>query len=155
MRCDTRFRAVLEGCAAPRAGDGGTWITASMIDAYDRLHQQGLAHSVETWIDGTLAGGLYGVSIGRVFFGESMFAREPDASKIALVHLVLQLDRWGFGVIDCQMQTAHLARFGAREIGRSTFRRLVEQHVDEPAPGAPWQLDPDLTAAVRARAPGG
>lgn len=149
IRCDTRFRAVLDGCAAPRSDDGGTWITASMIEAYDRLHAQGFAHSVETWIDGALAGGLYGVSIGRVFFGESMFSREPDASKIALIHLVLQLRRWEFGLIDCQMRTSHLARFGAREIGRSTFVRLVNRHVDQPAPAVPWRFDADLASSIQ------
>ncbi len=127
MRVDTAFREVIEACSAPRDGAHGTWITPAMIDAYCTLHEQGHAHSVETWIDGRLAGGLYGIALGRVFFGESMFTRVPDASKIAFVHLVRQLDCWGFGLIDCQMRTDHLASFGAREIPRTDFAaRLVE-----------------------------
>ena len=120
VRVDCAFQAVMSACAqAPRDGQNGTWITGEMIDAYCKLHQQGIAHSVETWMDGELAGGLYGIAIGRAFYGESMFARASDASKIAFVHLVRQLQRWQFGIIDCQMRTEHFARFGAREIPRS------------------------------------
>ena len=106
----------MRGCAAPRPGQGGTWISRRDARRLPRLHELGYAHSVEAWIDGELAGGLYGVAIGRVFFGESMFARAPDASKIALVGLVRRLAADGFGLIDCQMHTAHLASLGAREI---------------------------------------
>src|SRR5687767_5187728 len=116
VTADTAFEEVIRGCAEPRRGHDGTWITEEMIAAYVRLHRAGHAHSVETWIEGRLAGGLYGVALGRMYYGESMFTRVPDASKIALVHLVRQLERSGFGMIDCQMATAHLARFGAREI---------------------------------------
>ncbi|PIX75635.1 MAG: leucyl/phenylalanyl-tRNA--protein transferase [Rhodocyclales bacterium CG_4_10_14_3_um_filter_68_10] len=119
---DTAFAEVIAGCAnAPRRGQNGTWISAEMQSAYLRLHRMGHAHSVETWIDGELAGGLYGVAIGRVFFGESMFSRAADASKIAAAHLARILERRGFAVIDCQMSTAHLASLGAREIARSQF----------------------------------
>ena len=100
VRTDTAFEAVIRACAAPRAGQEGTWITEDMVAAYTRLHDAGHAHSVETWIGGELAGGLYGVAIGRAFFGESMFTAVPDASKIALAHLVRQLERLGFGMID-------------------------------------------------------
>lgn len=127
VRVDTAFREVITACSGPRDGQPGTWITPAMIDAYCTLHERGHAHSVETWIDGHLAGGLYGIALGRAFFGESMFTRVPDASKIAFVHLARQLDQWGFGLIDCQMRTDHLASFGAREIARADFAaRLVE-----------------------------
>jgi leucyl/phenylalanyl-tRNA--protein transferase len=119
-----------------------------MTTAYAALHRAGYAHSVETWMDGSLAGGLYGVAIGRAFFGESMFARVADASKLALVYLVAQLRRWGFGVIDCQMKTAHLATMGAREIPRASFVSQLAALVGAPEPQAPWRFDPDLAAEV-------
>ena len=118
VRLDTSFSQVMQGCAQPRNGQSGTWISPMMTDAYTRLHEMGVAHSAETWIDGKLAGGLYGVALGRMFYGESMFTEVTDASKIAFVHMVWQLKRWGFGLIDCQMKTAHLETFGAREIRR-------------------------------------
>jgi leucyl/phenylalanyl-tRNA--protein transferase len=107
-----------------------------MVAAYTSLHQLGCAHSIENWQDGELVGGLYGVALGRVFYGESMFAKVDDASKIAFVHLVRKLQQWGFQVIDCQMNTAHLARFGAREIPRADFMRILQHNVD--VPNAPW-----------------
>jgi leucyl/phenylalanyl-tRNA--protein transferase len=116
-----------------------------MAEAYLRLHRSGHAHSVETWIDGTLAGGLYGVALGGMFYGESMFARAPDASKIALTHLVRQLAHWNYGMIDCQMKTALLARFGAREIPRSEFVRKLAKLVNYPRTGRTWSLDDDLS----------
>jgi len=125
VRLDSVFADVIEGCAAPRSDGGGTWISAEMQAAYLRLHRLGHAHSVETWVksagEETLAGGLYGVAIGRVFYGESMFSRVSNASKIALAHLCRLLERRGFVVIDCQMNTAHLASLGAREIPRQEF----------------------------------
>src|SRR5262245_53766187 len=114
VRFDTAFTAVMRGCAAPRPGQGGTWIGPEMRAAYRRLHDLGYAHSAETWIDGELAGGLYGVALGGAFFGESMFTRTRDASKMALVGLVRRLAAEGFGLIDCQMHTAHLESLGAR-----------------------------------------
>jgi leucyl/phenylalanyl-tRNA---protein transferase len=135
---------VIRGCAAPRPGHDGTWITDDMLAAYVRLHRAGYAHSVETWIDGQLAGGLYGVALGRMYYGESMFTRVPDASKIALVHLVRHVERLGIGIIDCQMATAHLARFGAREIPRASFVRKLEELVNYPRPARKWRLDDDL-----------
>lgn len=144
IRCDSAFDAVVRGCAAPRAGQSGTWITEEMIAAYGALHCQGLAHSVETWIDGELVGGLYGIALGRMFYGESMFARATDASKIALAHLVKQLARWNFGMIDCQMQTGHLASFGAREIPRAEFTRSLRELVNYPQSPAVWRFDNDL-----------
>lgn len=144
IRVDTAFGRVMTGCAAPRAGEGGTWISPEMIAAYTQLHELGVAHSVETWINGELAGGLYGIALGRAFYGESMFTQVPDASKIAFVHLVRQLQRWGFGVIDCQMNTAHLARFGAREIPRADFIAQLNNLVNLPAVPTPWRFDHDL-----------
>jgi leucyl/phenylalanyl-tRNA--protein transferase len=144
IRVDSAFTEVMHGCALPRSDGAGTWITQDMIDAYYRLHQLGYAHSIETWIDGKLAGGLYGMAIGRAFFGESMFARVSDASKIAFAHLVHQLARWQFGMIDCQMNTAHLARFGAREIPRSEFSQNLTELVNYPSTTISWQFEDDL-----------
>lgn len=128
VRFDTAFRAVMESCAGtPRIDQDGTWIVPEMVEAYCDLHEQGYAHSVETWVDGKLAGGLYGVAIGGMFYGESMFHHATDASKIALVHLVRRLSGQGCGMIDCQMHTPHLASLGAREIPRDDFAvRLAE-----------------------------
>jgi leucyl/phenylalanyl-tRNA--protein transferase len=138
VSADTAFEAVIEGCSGPRAGQPGTWITADMKQAYCRLHRLGVAHSVETWQHGRLAGGLYGVALGHAFFGESMFSRATDASKIALVRLVRQLHAWGFGMIDCQMRTELLASFGAREIPRSEFTRRLSELIHYPAVPGPW-----------------
>ncbi len=137
LRVDTAFREVMAACAEPRDGQG-TWITPEMIDAYCELHRLGLAHSVETWVEGRLAGGLYGIGIGRMFFGESMFSRQTDASKIAFVHLVRQLERWNFGMIDCQMKTAHLASLGAREIPRAEFSQRLTELVNFPGINCSW-----------------
>ncbi|MGA0024823.1 MAG: leucyl/phenylalanyl-tRNA--protein transferase [Burkholderiales bacterium] len=145
IRVDSAFAEVIRACAAPRDDGAGTWITAEMISAYCELHHRGHAHSVETWIDGTLAGGLYGIALGRAFYGESMFAHASDASKIALVCLVRQLRRWQYGLIDCQMKTAHLARFGAREIPRSEFSQHLAELVNCPASAGYWRFDDDLT----------
>ena len=145
---DTAFPSVIEGCAEPRPGQDGTWITPEMHDAYCRLFEMGHAHSVEAWAGGLLAGGLYGVAIGRMFFGESMFSRQSDASKVAFVHMVAQFGRWGVPLIDCQMPTSHLASFGAREIPRSDFLDQVHELVRQPAPAVPWRLDQDLTVAA-------
>jgi leucyl/phenylalanyl-tRNA--protein transferase len=144
IRTDTCFETVMRACAAPRAGQDGTWITTDMIAAYSALNRRGIAHSVETWIDGQLAGGLYGIALGRMFYGESMFARAADASKLALAHLVRQLQRLDFGMIDCQMKTAHLASFGAREIPRSEFMLKLQELVNYPMQSGEWRIDDDL-----------
>jgi leucyl/phenylalanyl-tRNA--protein transferase len=144
VRSDTAFEAVMRACAEPRAGQDGTWITEEMIAAYGALNQRAIAHSVETWIDGELAGGLYGVALGRVFFGESMFTRVTDASKIALAHLARQLERWNVGMIDCQMATSHLAAFGAREIPRERFMARLVKLVECDTPADKWRFDDDL-----------
>jgi len=137
-RFDTAFRDVIEACAAPRDGQGGTWIVPEMVHAYTRLHELGFVHSVESWLDGELAGGLYGMALGKVFFGESMFARAPDASKVALVKLVERLRAQGFRVIDCQQATPHLASLGAREIPRNAFAQLVQESIQYPSAGKRW-----------------
>lgn len=126
------FDAVIAACAEPRSSDGGTWITPVMQAAYCELHRLGHAHSVEVWHQQQLVGGLYGIAMGQLFFGESMFARMADASKTGFATLVQDLRQAGFVLIDCQMPTEHLARFGAREIPRSEFQQYLQQHLDLP-----------------------
>lgn len=141
LAVDTRFAAVMRACAALR-GDGlGTWIDDRMIDAYTQLHRQGYAHSIEV-LDtaGKLVGGLYGVSLGRVFFGESMFSKRPDASKVALVALVGILCRGAFELIDCQVESDHMNSMGARNIDRLDFERRLAQTIDIETPTDIWQL---------------
>ena len=142
VTADTVFAAVLDECAALRPYEGGTWLTPPMKDAYLTLHEHGLAHSIEVWMDGALAGGVYGVGLGRMFFGESMFSRRTDASKIALACLAAQVDRWGFPWIDCQLETDHLVSLGATRMPRRRFVAEVARLVREPAPN--WVLDADL-----------
>lgn len=144
VRSDTCFPEVMRACAQLRADEAGTWITGEMLRAYCDLHREGYAHSVEAWCDGRLAGGLYGVAIGRMFFGESMFSRQSDTSKIALAHLTRQLERWGFGLIDCQMTTAHLASLGAHEIERRDFMRALRELINYPTRRGAWRFDDDL-----------
>jgi leucyl/phenylalanyl-tRNA--protein transferase len=141
LRVDTAFGEVMSACAEPRPGANGTWISPAMLAAYTRLHRMGYAHSVETWHEGRLVGGLYGVAIGRMFYGESMFSREPDASKVALVHLARQLARWGYGLIDCQMETAHLASMGAQTLSRAAFTARLAELVNLPHLPGPWHFD--------------
>lgn len=141
VRFDTAFAQVVAACAQPRAASAGTWITAEMQAAYVRMHELGHAHSVEAWSDGELVGGLYGIALGRAFFGESMFSRQSDASKVALVHLARYLESADFGVIDCQMTTPHLLALGATEVPRDAFcRQLAMLTDDAPTPGR-WPHD--------------
>jgi leucyl/phenylalanyl-tRNA--protein transferase len=135
---DTAFSEVMAACAAPRAGVSGTWISADMRVAYAELHRLGVAHSFEAWQDGQLVGGLYGVAMGRVFFGESMFYRVTDASKAAFVFACEQLDRWGYRLIDCQVHTPHLQSLGASEIPRPEFSALLLRHCAESVPECAW-----------------
>ncbi len=146
IRIDSAFADVITACAAPRTPEGGTWIVPEMVQAYTHLHQLGIAHSVESWIvdkaGDKMVGGLYGVALGRVFYGESMFSRVTDASKVALVALVKKLQADGFELIDCQQQTQHLASFGARPIPRREFtQRLQELIISNPAtvPLSAWR----------------
>lgn len=135
---DRAFTEVIQACAAPRSYADGTWITTPMQDAYISLHKLGLAHSVEVWRDGLLVGGLYGLSMGQLFFGESMFSRTTDASKVGFVALVERLRDWGFKLIDCQMPTQHLESFGARGISRQTFADALAMYLDVPS-SAQWE----------------
>lgn len=132
LRVDSAFSAVIEACAAPRAPALGTWISAEMRAAYLAMHELGYAHSVECWRDGRLVGGLYGMALGRVFFGESMFSVATDASKVAFAHLVRFLRTRGYAIIDCQMKTAHLMSLGAREITRQQFLDMLDRHACAP-----------------------
>ena len=135
---DQDFPAVIQACAEPRGDDSGTWIDAAMIDAYCRMHELGYAHSVEAWCGEELVGGLYGMAIGCVFFGESMFSRRTDASKVCLAHIVDKLDKWNFQLIDCQMHTSHLEGLGATLIARSDFDTLLDQYCELPPGEASW-----------------
>lgn len=129
LRIDTAFDSVIQACADVRMNTEGTWISEDIIQAYIRLHELGLAHSFEAWEDGKLAGGLYGVSIGRMFFGESMFSRESNASKFAFIHLVDWAKQNGFGPIDCQISNPHLVTLGAEIIPRATYTKLLRTHL--------------------------
>jgi leucyl/phenylalanyl-tRNA--protein transferase len=142
---DSAFEDVIVSCSSTRIEKGeGTWLTPEMIRAYAELHSYGLAHSAEAWLGRSLVAGVYGLAMGRVFFGESMFTRISDASKVAFVTMVRQLEKWDFALIDCQMSTAHLKAFGAEEIARSAFlerlRRLV--HLPSGAPAGLWKGHP-------------
>ncbi len=142
LTMDTAFREVVEACASARRPEGpGTWITPEMVEAYAELHRRGYAHSVEAWKDGSLAGGVYGVSLGGAYFGESMFARLPDSSKVAFVALVRQLVRWGVTLVDCQVHTEHLERFGAEEWPRERYLEALAAAVSKPTRRGPWRFD--------------
>lgn len=138
LSADTAFQAVIDACAEPRSYEAGTWITREMREAYIRLHDSGFAHSIEVWRDGALCGGIYGVAIGSVFFGESMFSRGPDASKIALVALCRLLNGWGFELMDCQVGNPHLFRMGAVEISREAFEDWLEYLLARQQPAGAW-----------------
>lgn len=141
IRFDHDFDRVIRACAqSPRRGQDGTWILPAMVQAYTKLHQAGIAHSVETWIDGELAGGLYAVNLGAMVFGESMFARRTDASKMALAALVAFCRHHGLPLIDCQQETGHLASMGGHTIPRADFQRHVRKAIQHAAP--PWQFAP-------------
>lgn len=142
LRLDSAFDDVVAACATvPRQGDSGTWITPAMAEAYGTLHGAGLAHSAEAWRDGRLVGGIYGISLGTMFCGESMFFRERDASKVALVGLVRQLRRWGFTLVDAQLPTQHLARLGFAPVPRADFLTRLGAAVARPTRRGPWRLD--------------
>jgi leucyl/phenylalanyl-tRNA--protein transferase len=147
LRIDTAFAEVLHACAeTPRPGQDGTWLVPEMVEAYLRLHRLGFAHSFEAWHGEHLAGGLYGVSLGGCFFGESMFAHAPDASKIAFCAAIAQLDAWDITLVDCQVHTDHLERFGAHEVSRAEFLGRLRQVLDRPTRRGRWQYGLDLDA---------
>jgi len=144
IRCDSAFEAVIRACGEPTPERPDTWINEPIVRLFVDLHQRGLAHSVEAWQDGQLVGGLYGLALGAAFFGESMFSRRTDASKVALVHLVARLKAGGFRLLDTQFVTAHLGRFGAIEISRQEYRRRLSDALTHPAwfdpsPGLGWE----------------
>jgi len=142
VHADTAFEAVIRSCARKRRpGQRGTWITRGMIKGYTALHERGFAHSIEAWQDGRLAGGLYGISLGAVFYGESMFADVPDASKIAFATLLGNLIHWDFQLVDCQSYTEHLAAFGAEEWPRERFLAALEEALEIPTRMGPWTLE--------------
>ncbi len=137
---DQAFDRVIDACAQPRADESGTWLVPEMIEAYRNLHRLGYAHSVETWLDGHLVGGLYGIAVGRIFFGESMFTRATDASKVALVFLLNCMTRWDLELVDCQVYTEHLETLGAKQIPRTEFQRIVETETMQSARAIRWDI---------------
>ncbi len=138
---DTAFDQVVKGCAAtPRPEQEGTWLVPDMVDAYQEMHRLGFAHSCEAWLGGELAGGVYGLGLGGVFFAESMFYRVPEASKAALVRLVRALECWGFTIMDCQQTTSHMLRFGAREISRREFLAQLARGLRQSTRRGPWSM---------------
>ncbi len=145
---DQSFSEVIAACAAPRSYTDGTWISTSMQQAYTQLHQQGVAHSVELWQNGKLSGGLYGIAMGRLFFGESMFSRATNASKIAFAFFARQLEKWGYVLIDCQVENNHLTSLGASCIPRTEFKQYLDQHLETEL-NHHWHFDIDKEDVVR------
>jgi leucyl/phenylalanyl-tRNA--protein transferase len=149
IRTDTAFAEVMQGCStSPRPGQDGTWITPELKRGFEALHARGVAHSIEAWRDGELVGGLYGVSLGQAFCGESMFARADDASKIAAVTMLGNLRRWGFHFVDCQVYTDHLSRFGAEEWPRAKFLTALQVALAQPSTSGPWRFELDPQGAL-------
>ena len=136
---DTAFTEVIKACADPRSKETGTWLSPEMQTAYIRLYQEGYAHSIEAWQDNKLVGGLYGLAVGQVFFGESMFHTQTDASKVAFVSLIKQLSLWGYQIIDCQVHTPHLVSLGAEEMTRQRFSALLQQYHQRQPSATAWQ----------------
>jgi len=148
---DQAFREVMLGCAGPRRGVTGTWITAEMLDAYCHLHAQGHAHSVEVWhaADGRLIGGLYGITVGRVFFGESMFSWATDASKIGFAYLARHLQAWDYPLIDCQLRSSHIDSLGAELSPRRQFMDALARLCTQPPHPSPWRVNPAFEVSSR------
>jgi len=138
---DHNFQQVIKECAGPRRRQYGTWITDDMQNAYCQLHDYGYAHSCEAWYEGRLVGGLYGIALGKIFFGESMFSHISDASKVAFAHFVWQLQRWGYELIDCQVHTPHLESLGAEHISRQQYRALLDTLCEKPGHKGIWQFE--------------
>ena len=138
LTADQNFESVINACAEDRGDSGGTWITNEMLAAYCELHRLGHAHSIEAWHEGQLAGGIYGLAIGSVFFGESMFTHQTDAGKISLIALCKHLERWSFGMMDCQVRNPHLMSMGAREISSQDFEQWLANGIARPHPKTPW-----------------
>lgn len=138
LTADSAFREVISGCAEPRGENPGTWITAELQEGFNQLHDEGYAHSIEVWREQNLVGGIYGLALGEMFFGESMFSRETDASKIALVALCRQLESWGFGLLDCQVPNKHLKSMGAIRISRLDFEHQLQHLIQQPGHHGSW-----------------
>lgn len=156
IRVNTAFEQTIMACSQPRQDKPeGTWLVDEMIDAYITLHKMGIAHSVEAWQGDRLAGGLYGVSLGKTFFGESMFSRVSNASKVALVALAQELDSQGFGLIDCQVTSGHLLRMGAQEITRDRFLDILNHGVDQKVPDSLWRSGRHLLPQIKTDSPPG
>ena len=151
IRVDSAFDQVIEACAEVRPERPRTWLNDELIALYGALHRRGYAHSIESWAEGRLVGGLYGVSLGAAFFGESMFHRERDASKVALAHLVARLRRGGFRLLDTQFVTEHLVQFGAIEVPRRTYKRLLREAIDSPADWCGWPCETAMPGVEVAR----
>ena len=139
LSLDSAFAEVIAACAAPRGEDNGTWITREMLEAYIQLHRLGHAHSLEVWEEGELVGGIYGLAMGSIFFGESMFSHKTDASKIALITLCRQLHQWGVELLDCQVGNPHLFSMGAEQISRTTFERLLRELTSQTGTEQNWR----------------
>ena len=139
VTADTAFSEVIKECAAPGPGRTSTWISEDMISAYTTLHELGVAHSIEVWHEEALIGGIYGLALGHMFFGESMFSRKPDSSKIALICLCKQLDEWGFGPMDCQVGNEHLYRMGAEDVDREVFEADLERYSSQHRENSSWK----------------
>lgn len=150
LRMDTAFESVIHQCGPGRDHSGDTWITTEMKSAYLLMHETGHAHSVEVWDKAELVGGLYGIAIGKVFFGESMFSSKANASKIALVALAQQLEKWQFAIIDCQVSSDHLFTMGAEEIDRDSFVQYLHKYTRLPHATGPWKFDSDFVLAAHA-----
>lgn len=148
---DVAFRNVVTQCASPRSSGDSTWITPKMAAAYVKLFELGYAHSVESWLDGELVGGLYGLSLGRMFFGESMFSKSSDASKVALVRLVCQLNTWEFDLIDCQIMNDHLESLGAVSISRTSFLDSLDRNRGFKTRLGKWLIDTDEHLSIKLR----
>lgn len=141
LSMDTAFSEVISACSQPRQYASGTWITDEMISAYTKLHKRGVAHSVEAWHRDELVGGLYGLALGRGFFGESMFSRHTDSSKLCFAWLVHQLEKWGYDFIDCQVPNPHLSSLGVRDMDRDEFLQRLQAAIRKPGHGIPWVFD--------------
>ena len=148
---DTCFSDVISKCSQPRSYSSDTWITEEMMQAYIRLHDLKIAHSVEVWKDEELVGGLYGVSLGKAFFGESMFSTASDASKVALAYLIEQVKIWGFKLIDCQVSSEHMSSLGAVDIPRDMFMQLLSNECSGETRLKQWSFDPDITDTILER----
>lgn len=144
IKVDQSFRQVITACAEPRDYSDGTWITLAMIEAYCQLFDEGIAHCVEVWVGNKLVGGLYGLAMGQIFFGESMFSRQSNASKVAFAYLAKQLEIWNYTLIDCQLPNQHLASLGAEEISRPEYMNYLKKYLGKSIDKKRWEFDVEM-----------